>query len=86
MYHLVRYLRLSRSDRHCIGQESVQHGENSCCVCQVDLITDEKTLCDRTAEKIVEGLVTGWFQGELETNPNAPPQKSPSTYKVFWIP
>jgi hypothetical protein len=27
-----------------------------------------------------------WFQGELETNPNAPPQKSPSTYKVFWIP
>lgn len=27
-----------------------------------------------------------WFQGELETNPNAPPQKSPSTFKVFWIP
>ena len=27
-----------------------------------------------------------WFQGELETNPNAPSQKSPSTYKVFWIP
>ena len=31
-------------------------------------------------------LTLPWFQGELETNPNAPPQKSPSTYKVFWIP
>jgi hypothetical protein len=27
-----------------------------------------------------------WFQGELETNPNAPAQKNPSTYKVFWMP
>jgi hypothetical protein len=27
-----------------------------------------------------------WYQGELETNPNAPSQKSPSTYKIFWIP
>lgn len=27
-----------------------------------------------------------WFQGEIETNPNAPQQKAPSTYKVFWMP
>ena len=27
-----------------------------------------------------------WFQGELESNPNAPAQKNPSTYKVFWMP
>ena len=27
-----------------------------------------------------------WFQGELESNPNAPAQKNPSTYKIFWMP
>lgn len=27
-----------------------------------------------------------WYQGELETNPNAPPQKTPASYKVFWMP
>jgi hypothetical protein len=27
-----------------------------------------------------------WFQDELERNPNAPAQKVPSTYKVFWMP
>ena len=27
-----------------------------------------------------------WYQTELETNPNAPEQKNPSTYKVFWMP
>jgi hypothetical protein len=27
-----------------------------------------------------------WFSTELETNPNAPDQKNPSTYKVFWNP
>nr|MBA2499117.1 SusD/RagB family nutrient-binding outer membrane lipoprotein [Chitinophagaceae bacterium] len=32
-------------------------------------------------------LTLPWFQGELETNPNAPPQKQDlSSYKVFWIP
>ena len=32
-------------------------------------------------------LTLPWFQGELETNPNAPPQKTDlSSYKVFWIP
>lgn len=27
-----------------------------------------------------------WYQNELETNPNAPAQKEPSTFKVFWKP
>jgi len=27
-----------------------------------------------------------WFQTELESNPNAPAQKNPSNYKVFWMP
>jgi hypothetical protein len=27
-----------------------------------------------------------WYSGELETNPNAPPQKLVSTYKIFWMP
>jgi hypothetical protein len=27
-----------------------------------------------------------WYATELETNPNAPQQKNPSTYKVFWMP
>lgn len=31
-------------------------------------------------------LALPWFQTELESNPNAPAQKNPSTYKVFWMP
>lgn len=31
-------------------------------------------------------LALPWDQTEIETNPNAPPQKNPSTYKVFWMP
>lgn len=31
-------------------------------------------------------LALPWDQTELETNPNAPPQKNPSSYKVFWMP
>jgi len=28
-----------------------------------------------------------WYQGELETNPNAPAQKQNlANYKVFWMP
>jgi hypothetical protein len=27
-----------------------------------------------------------WDQTEIESNPNAPRQKNPSTYKVFWMP
>jgi len=31
-------------------------------------------------------LALPWDQTELETNPNAPAQKNPSSYKVFWMP
>ena len=31
-------------------------------------------------------LALPWDQTELETNSNAPPQKNPSSYKVFWMP
>jgi len=31
-------------------------------------------------------LALPWDQTELETNPNAPPQKNPSSYKIFWMP
>jgi hypothetical protein len=31
-------------------------------------------------------LALPWDQTELESNPNAPQQKNPSTYKVFWMP
>ena len=31
-------------------------------------------------------LSVQWYQGELETNPNAPDQKNPAASKVFWMP
>jgi len=31
-------------------------------------------------------LSVQWYQEELETNPNAPDQKNPATFKVFWMP
>lgn len=31
-------------------------------------------------------LTLPWVDDELETNPNAPDQKSPQTYKPFWMP
>jgi hypothetical protein len=31
-------------------------------------------------------LALPWDQTELETNPNAPAQKNPSSYKIFWMP
>lgn len=31
-------------------------------------------------------LALPWDQPEIESNPNAPDQKNPSTYKVFWMP
>jgi len=34
--------------------------------CSIELIDDEKELCRRTAEKIAEGKVIGWFQGRME--------------------
>jgi carbamoyltransferase len=39
--------------------------------CHIEEITDEKILCDRTAEKVADGQVIGWFQGALEWGPRA---------------
>jgi len=39
--------------------------------CRVELIADETLLCKKTADKIAEGKVIGWFQGRMEWGPRA---------------
>ena len=39
--------------------------------CTVVLIEDEAELCRRTAERVAEGKVIGWFQGRMEWGPRA---------------
>jgi carbamoyltransferase len=39
--------------------------------CSLEKITDEAELCRRTAERIAEGKVVGWFQGRMEWGPRA---------------
>ena len=39
--------------------------------CSVEEITDEAELCRRTAERVAEGKVIGWFQGRMEWGPRA---------------
>lgn len=39
--------------------------------CQISEISDEKTLCARTARAIADGKVIGWFQGRMEWGPRA---------------
>ena len=39
--------------------------------CSVELVTDENSLCQRTAAAIAEGQVIGWFQGRMEWGPRA---------------
>ncbi|MBJ6723174.1 carbamoyltransferase family protein [Geomesophilobacter sediminis] len=39
--------------------------------CRVELIEDEAELCRRTAERVAEGKVIGWFQGRMEWGPRA---------------
>lgn len=39
--------------------------------CTVTMIEDEAALCHRTAERIAEGKVIGWFQGRMEWGPRA---------------
>ena len=39
--------------------------------CQLSEISDEKTLCLRTARAIADGKVIGWFQGRMEWGPRA---------------
>ncbi|MBI5430576.1 MAG: carbamoyltransferase [Nitrosomonadales bacterium] len=39
--------------------------------CRSEFITDENSLCIRTAQAIAEGKVVGWFQGRMEWGPRA---------------
>jgi carbamoyltransferase len=39
--------------------------------CSIHKIADESELCRRTAERIAEGKVIGWFQGRMEWGPRA---------------
>lgn len=39
--------------------------------CDIEQIFNESELCRRTAERIVEGKVIGWFQGRMEWGPRA---------------
>jgi len=39
--------------------------------CSIKKITNEKELCQRTAEHIAAGQVIGWFQGRMEWGPRA---------------
>ena len=39
--------------------------------CLVEEVADEGELCRRTAERVAEGKVVGWFQGRMEWGPRA---------------
>ena len=39
--------------------------------CHLSEISDDRTLCTRTAAAIAEGKVVGWFQGRMEWGPRA---------------
>ncbi|KAA0253220.1 carbamoyltransferase [Acidobacteria bacterium ACD] len=39
--------------------------------CVVERIGDEAELCRRTAERVADGAVVGWFQGRMEWGPRA---------------
>lgn len=39
--------------------------------CAVEEIADEGELCRRTAERVADGAVVGWFQGRMEWGPRA---------------
>ena len=39
--------------------------------CSIEEISDEETLCQRTAAAIADGKVVGWFQGRMEWGPRA---------------
>jgi carbamoyltransferase len=39
--------------------------------CTLEEVTNERTLCERTAAAIADGRVVGWFQGRMEWGPRA---------------
>jgi carbamoyltransferase len=55
-----------------IAQVIAEHRSQICASgCAVEEISEEQTLCRRTAAAIAEGQVLGWFQGRMEWGPRA---------------
>jgi carbamoyltransferase len=54
--------------REVIAQKRPQLDAEGCQVMEID---DEVELCRRTAQRIAEGKVIGWFQGRMEWGPRA---------------
>jgi len=65
------YLGPQFSDRECWEVLEPCRAEMSAAGCQMSEISDEKTLCARTARAIADGKVVGWFQGRMEWGPRA---------------
>ena len=65
------YLGPSFSKDNCWRILEPRRGEMSEAGCQMSEISDEKTLCLRTARAIADGKVIGWFQGRMEWGPRA---------------
>ena len=65
------YLGPAFSDGEIRDELSRKRGELEAEQCRVEEITDEGDLCRRTAARIAEGNVVGWFQGRMEWGPRA---------------
>ncbi len=65
------YLGPQFSDAACWKLLEPRRKELSDFSCQLSEISDEATLCTRTAAAIAEGKVVGWFQGRMEWGPRA---------------
>ncbi len=59
------------SDQDIAALLDRQKSELSDARCTVEQVTDEATLCSRTAKIIADGQVVGWFQGRMEWGPRA---------------
>ena len=54
--------------RKALSEKSRDLEENGCTAMEME---DEKELCKRTAKKIADGKIVGWFQGRMEWGPRA---------------
>ncbi len=54
--------------RAVLGQKADDFAKEGCCV---EKIEDVKFLCRKTAERMADGKVVGWFQGRMEWGPRA---------------
>jgi carbamoyltransferase len=48
-----------------------RYSEITAAGCSVEVIADESELCRRTAARVADGKVVGWFQGRMEWGPRA---------------